>query len=530
MRISLKSANTNSTVPTACHAKEFGLSFRSLVSTQLKDRDNSQNFGGSSSQQQSSSGTVESRETAKRCDRSFAQKPNQTKLSKHVCANLGATDRSVLLDRPKSLSGGQRSSRVNAASKAARTASREAAIGNSNAGNDASQSAPVEPLQSPAADAAGIGPTILGACGSDSRAEVTEPVADNRITDLNVAFEAANGSSASTTPNFASPSEAAQEPVISDQANVFDMVQSAEDGQSATFDQPTQEPNAQFAALMNPEFTNNADQDQTPPHVGGVGNGLDKPKGARNLNSIAHDGLIEQAVSELGTTPQPEAITSPRGTQMNGRSLPQQLSDDPHAKKVDPPGGNASTIPALPFAAHVSGGQGSVTEPPTNGPADAGKPLLTGAYTQQEEVNEGGWVGTQGMSTARLLQKMSESEMRVGMHSHEFGDISIRTSVSQQDMRAQISVDHSELGKAISAHLPSIQTKLGEEFGLHAKIEVTHTGNFLSGRQGETPGQNPSTASQSNLVSAPLSIAEADTAQVSPILATGDDGRLDIRA
>ncbi len=87
---------------------------------------------------------------------------------------------------------------------------------------------------------------------------------------------------------------------------------------------------------------------------------------------------------------------------------------------------------------------------------------------------------TSAINTARLIQNMSESEMRVGMHSAEFGDISIRTSVSQQQMMAQISVDHGDLGRAISAHIPAMQEKLGGETGLRASVEVSHSGMSFS--------------------------------------------------
>ncbi len=66
------------------------------------------------------------------------------------------------------------------------------------------------------------------------------------------------------------------------------------------------------------------------------------------------------------------------------------------------------------------------------------------------------------------------------MHSSEFGDISIRTSVAQQQMQTQISVDHGELGNALSAHIPNMQTKLGSEYGLHATIEVNQSGASFS--------------------------------------------------
>ena len=68
----------------------------------------------------------------------------------------------------------------------------------------------------------------------------------------------------------------------------------------------------------------------------------------------------------------------------------------------------------------------------------------------------------------------------MGMHSSEFGDISIRTSVTQQQMQTQISVDHDELGNALSAHIPNMQMKLGSEYGLHATIEVNQNGTSFS--------------------------------------------------
>lgn len=79
---------------------------------------------------------------------------------------------------------------------------------------------------------------------------------------------------------------------------------------------------------------------------------------------------------------------------------------------------------------------------------------------------------------------MSQSEMRVGMHSAEFGEISIRTSVTPQQMMAQISVDHGDLGKAISAHIPAMEQKLGGETGLRALVEVNQGAMSFSGERG----------------------------------------------
>ena len=90
-------------------------------------------------------------------------------------------------------------------------------------------------------------------------------------------------------------------------------------------------------------------------------------------------------------------------------------------------------------------------------------------------------VASSGINAAKLIQSMGESEMRVGMHSTEFGDISIRTTISQQQMVTQISLSHNDLSQAISAHVATVQAKLGENYGLHASIEINNQGSSLSG-------------------------------------------------
>ena len=138
--------------------------------------------------------------------------------------------------------------------------------------------------------------------------------------------------------------------------------------------------------------------------------------------------------------------------------------------------------------------------------------------------------GTAGVNTARVIQSMSESEMRVGMHSVEFGDISIRTSITQQQLVAQITVDHRDLGNAISSHIPLAQSKLGDDYGIHASIEVSQSGASFSGER-----QNPQQQEQREFVRSlhpPGTSFEAETNRAAPVpVPVLDDAyRLDIRA
>ena len=138
--------------------------------------------------------------------------------------------------------------------------------------------------------------------------------------------------------------------------------------------------------------------------------------------------------------------------------------------------------------------------------------------------------GMPGVNAARVIQTMSESEMRVGMHSVEFGDISIRTAVSQQQLVAQITVDHRDLATAISSHIPLAQAKLGNDYGIHASIEVNQYGASLAGDR-----QNPQQQSQRQVARPSQSeggAGKAETIRVTalPVPPLGAACRLDIRA
>ena len=175
------------------------------------------------------------------------------------------------------------------------------------------------------------------------------------------------------------------------------------------------------------------------------------------------------------------------------------------------------TVPASSHTTFVSSGQPHATSSATDVPIRAQDPADAAA----EHLERAGSTAAAGVSTARLIQTMSESEMRVGMHSAEFGDISIRTSVSQQQLTAQISVDHSELGSAISAHLPSLQSKLGSEFGLHASIDVNQLGGSVTGGNGQSsPHQNHKMTTQSVLLDSSMLQADRD-----PMTLPGESSR-----
>jgi hypothetical protein len=89
------------------------------------------------------------------------------------------------------------------------------------------------------------------------------------------------------------------------------------------------------------------------------------------------------------------------------------------------------------------------------------------------------------INTAKLISTMGQSEMRVGMRSDEFGNISISTTASKDAITAQISLDHGELAKIISAQLPEIQARLGSSQTVNVHVDMNSTG---TGQGADTSG------------------------------------------
>jgi len=134
------------------------------------------------------------------------------------------------------------------------------------------------------------------------------------------------------------------------------------------------------------------------------------------------------------------------------------------------------------------------------------------------------------VNTASLIQKVNESELRLAMHSSDFGAISIRTSLSPQQVLTQITVDHDGLGNALSAHVPAMQAKLGNELGIRTVVQVNENGSAFSGG-----GNNSPQSGQQGFQAAPAQNAIPKASAESVVQGThlagtgASDRRLDIR-
>ena len=144
------------------------------------------------------------------------------------------------------------------------------------------------------------------------------------------------------------------------------------------------------------------------------------------------------------------------------------------------------------------------------------------------------------INTAKVIQTMGQTEMRVGMRSEEFGAISIRTSTTRDLVSAQISLDHGDLAKVLATHVPEMQAKLGGGQTAEVRIDMNgqaagqgssssmSNGSAEESRGGRQQGNNAASSGSSNTMS-PWQPAVAAMATAA---LTGDgrlNSRLDVR-
>ena len=144
-----------------------------------------------------------------------------------------------------------------------------------------------------------------------------------------------------------------------------------------------------------------------------------------------------------------------------------------------------------------------------------------------EASAQGDGVGTvpfPSVNTAKLIQGIGHSEFLVGIQSHEFGNIDIRTSVMRHEFTAQISVEHNDMAKTLVTELPSLYDRLGDQNVAVANIQIQSHG--LATSSGFARNPQPQTAIHQNQGIA-KSMAELDSPVITETV--GLTGRLDIR-
>ncbi len=139
------------------------------------------------------------------------------------------------------------------------------------------------------------------------------------------------------------------------------------------------------------------------------------------------------------------------------------------------------------------------------------------------------------INSAKLIQSIGQSEMRVGLQSPEFGNISIHTSASSDLVSAQISLEHDGLARALATHLPDLQSRNAGSQSMDIRISHSSQGGVSSGLDNSSASGNSDqhrAKSSARNTSVPVTNARyaGATIAVSSASVGGYEGRLDIQA
>ncbi len=137
------------------------------------------------------------------------------------------------------------------------------------------------------------------------------------------------------------------------------------------------------------------------------------------------------------------------------------------------------------------------------------------------------------IQSARVLERMGQSEMRLGLNSNTFGSIELHTSVNQDRVGACIATSHTDLRAAMMAEMPSLERAIAQHqlkldnLNLDARTGTQQNGGGASGNQ---PGSSRSSTQSADKTSE----FSDDTAveQTAPLRAwaASDSGGLNVHA
>lgn len=257
-------------------------------------------------------------------------------------------------------------------------------------------------------------------------------------------------------------------------------------------------------------------------------------KGPVNASGAKNPSLV--STTDTGKSKAEDAVAtvsdgSSHIGQNNGQSTQHSQTDTSQAAAVAAKGMDSGTSQAQTIVMHAVSNETATALRSASGAEHAAGQSLQQSDPVAKDLDGVDAATTPGINAAKVIQTMSQTGMSVGMHSSEFGNISIRTSVSQQQMLAQISLDHGDLSQVLSSHIASVQTKLENDSGLHTVIEVNHQGAASSGDSGNSAQREQKEFVRSGSTSSAAIAAEPEMNLVPAALVSASNrSRLDVRA
>jgi hypothetical protein len=133
------------------------------------------------------------------------------------------------------------------------------------------------------------------------------------------------------------------------------------------------------------------------------------------------------------------------------------------------------------------------------------------------------------VQSAKLVERIGEAELRLGIRAGEFGSVDIRTSMVRNQFTAEISVERGELGRVMAAELTGLQNRLTEQRVPVASITLqNHTGGQSTGSEQQKPRDSQPMYATSLGSGSGSGRDESSTNAMVAVEATAPASRLDI--
>jgi len=218
-------------------------------------------------------------------------------------------------------------------------------------------------------------------------------------------------------------------------------------------------------------------------------------------------GSTQAGVTQLGSNQVglngDSSGTTTKNVDASGSAKSQTRKDDSQSSSSTMPDQSTVSAPAKASdSSQVFSVSGTQTSPATgNGkavtagvpqdPSDPNAGQLDHTSTgvaQSQQGESAATYPTSSVHSAKLVERVGEAELRLGIRAGEFGSVDVRTSMIRNQFTAEISTERGELSRAMAAELPSLQNRLSEQRVPVANITLQNqTGNQSTASEQQKP-------------------------------------------
>ncbi len=161
----------------------------------------------------------------------------------------------------------------------------------------------------------------------------------------------------------------------------------------------------------------------------------------KDANKVHKPESVSQGGLDKGASPVKDVTTNPPDTAST------KVSDADRSQSVPVTSKPAASAQDLP----KSGSQANAAGQPVSAAHDA---------DANEPANP--FPGTL-VNSAKLIERIGHTEMRVGIQGGDLGNVDIRTALGKHQFTAEISVERGELGRVMTSELPALHSRLSEQ-------------------------------------------------------------------